>query len=65
MNFADLLVLLPIAVALYFAFRYVAKNGVESCDCGCSSCHGSCSQFQKQLKKEETEVDEEKRLGLF
>ena len=49
MNVADLVILLIVAVALFFALRRMKKTKGR-CSCGCSDCSG-CTGCGKETKR--------------
>ena len=51
MNLADLVILLIVAVALFFALRHMKKTKGR-CSCGCADCSGCAGCSGQNTKKE-------------
>lgn len=53
MNIADIIIILLIAAAVFFAVRKMRKNK-GGCSCGCSNCEQSCSAKKSDGQRRST-----------
>lgn len=59
MSAGDVLILLVLALVLFFVFRSLKKQGSKSCTGDCSSCGSTCSKIDWEKIRREIHEDKD------